>query len=62
MSGLQRVLKAFGRMQIKGANNKTVWWVWDYANDKPVKESEMTTEQKAASEKAKYELVRGKPI
>lgn len=49
MSGLQRILKAYGRMKCGN-----VMWAWDYANDKPVVESEMTKEQKTASERARW--------
>lgn len=52
MSGLRRLCKLYGSMQIQG-----VMWVWDYANDKPVKKSEMTHEQWCASERAKWEEV-----
>lgn len=49
MTGLQKILKLYGEMEISG-----IKWVWDYANDKPVKKKEMTKEQFAASEKAKW--------
>lgn len=58
MQGLQKVLKIYGRMSVKGTNGKEVWWVWDYANDLPKLESEMTKEEKEASEKAKWEIIK----
>jgi len=36
------------------SGDKSVTWVWDYANDKPMIKSEMTKEQLAESEKAKW--------
>ena len=53
-AGLQKLLKTFGRMRVTGDDNKKVMWVWDYKNDKPRIESEMTKEEIAESEKAKY--------
>ena len=52
MAGLKRLLKGFGRMKMGD-----VVWVYDYANEEAVKESEMPTgsERWKASEKAKYE-------
>lgn len=49
MAGLRNILKMYGRMKVND-----VYWVWDYANDKPMKEKEMTKEMKLASEKAKW--------
>lgn len=45
-------------MVCKDETGKSVTWVWDYANDKPMLQSEMTKEMTAASEKAKYEMVK----
>jgi hypothetical protein len=53
MTGLQKVLKSVGSMVVK-SGDKSVTWVWDYANDKPMIKSEMTKEQLAESEKAKW--------
>lgn len=53
MSGLRRMCKLYGRMNINGT-----MWVWDHVQDKPVKESDMTKEQWAASEKKKWEAVK----
>lgn len=52
MSGLKRLCKMYGRMKIQG-----VMYVWDYAQDKAVPESEMTKEQWCESEKKKWQLV-----
>jgi hypothetical protein len=49
MSGLRRICKMYGAMTIQG-----VEWVWDYATDEPRIKSEMTKEQLAASERAKW--------
>lgn len=57
MSGLGRVLKIYGRMSVS-ANGKTVWWRWDYFNDKARLESEMTKEEIMASEKAKWNQIK----
>lgn len=44
----------YGSMKVT-ADGKSVTWVWDYANDRPRLKSEMTKDELAASEKAKYE-------
>lgn len=36
------------------SNGRKVTWLWDYVNDKPRLKSEMTKEEIAASEKAKW--------
>lgn len=53
MGGLQRLCKTYGRINING-----VVWVWDYVQDKAVKESEMTHEQWVASERKKWEAIK----
>lgn len=58
MTGLQILLKLYGKMEVKDENGKRVMWVWDYANNKPRLESEMTKEEWAASEKAKYNKIK----
>jgi hypothetical protein len=45
-------------MIVKDDKGNKVVHVWDYANDKPMLQSEMTKEMTTASEKAKYELFR----
>lgn len=49
MAGLRRICKMYGAITIQGKR-----WVWDYARDIPVLESEMTKEQRRESEKAKW--------
>lgn len=49
MGGLARIAKMYGGMVINGKE-----YVWDYARDEAVPKSDMTREQWAASEKAKY--------
>lgn len=51
MAGLRKICKLYGAMTIQG-----VRWVWDYANDEPVRESEMKpgSERHRASERAKW--------
>lgn len=58
MTGIQKLLKLYGRIECKDKNRKRVMWVWDYANDKPNIESEMTKEEWAVSEKAKYNQIK----
>ena len=53
MSGLRRICRMYGSMEIQG-----VMYVWDYAKEGPVKKSEQTKEEWAASEKRKYELIK----
>ena len=54
MSGLQKILKSHGEMHITDAAGKKTVWLWDYANNKPRIKSEMTGEEIAASERAKW--------
>ena len=51
--GMMMICKTYGGMKIKDRNGKEEVWLWDYAQDKPRRESEMKAEQKAASEKKK---------
>jgi hypothetical protein len=55
MTGLSKVLKMYGKMNVTDKNGNKVVWVWDYAENKARLETEMTKEQLAKSEKAKYE-------
>jgi major membrane immunogen (membrane-anchored lipoprotein) len=57
MAGLARICKLHGSIKVS-ANGKTVVWLYDYANDKPRLKSEMTKEEIAASEKAKWEQLK----
>lgn len=54
MAGLKNILKMYGKTTVNG-----VVWLYDYANDEAVKESDMPqgSERHKASEKAKYEQV-----
>lgn len=60
MGGLARLCKLYGSMEMKDQYGNTVKWVYDYANDKPRLESEMTDEEIKASEKAKWMDIKGK--
>lgn len=53
MGGLARICKLYGSIEVSDKNVNVVW-LWDYANDKPRLKSEMTKEEIAASEKAKW--------
>ena len=44
-------------MEVSDANCKKVTWLWDYKNDKQRLKSEMTKEEIAESEKAKWQQV-----
>lgn len=57
MSGLARICKMYGRINIQG-----VQYVWDYVADKAVKASEMPpgSERHRASEKARAAASIGK--
>lgn len=52
MGGIARMCKLYGKMKIGD-----VMWVWDYARDIPVKEPDMTKEQREASKEAKKLLM-----
>lgn len=49
LSGMQKICKAFGQVKIGDT-----LWVWDYYNDEARKKSEMTKEEIALSNKAKF--------
>ncbi len=49
MGGLARLCKTYGAITINKER-----WLWDFVNDKPRLESEMTKEEIGASEKAKW--------
>ena len=44
-------------MEVSDASGKKVTWRWDYKNDKPRVKSEMTKEEMAESEKAKWQQI-----
>jgi len=53
MSGLAKICKMYGEIKVE-SDGKKVTWIWDYVNDKPRLKSEMSKEEIAASEKAKW--------
>lgn len=61
MAGLQKILKIHGSMKVQ-SGGKTVTWLWDYANNKARLETDMSKEEIAASEKAKWDEVRWRNI
>jgi len=58
MSGLSKMCKLFGSIEATDNYGNKVTWVWDYKNDKPRLKSEMTKEEIAESEKAKWENIK----
>jgi hypothetical protein len=59
MAGLARLCKLYGKIIAgKDKDGKEIIWLYDYANDIPRLQSEMTKEEIAASEKAKWELLK----
>ena len=57
-NGLQRILKMHGKINVIDSKGKRIVYVWDYANNKARVEGEMTQDELAASEKAKWEKSR----
>lgn len=53
-NGLKRLLKGFGKIEVKDNEGNSCTHVWDYANDMPRIEGEMTKEEIEASERAKW--------
>ena len=60
MTGLQRVCKIYGRIDVTDRNGNKVTWLWDYAEDKAVLKEEMTQERLKKSELAKYSAIKDK--
>lgn len=55
LSGLQKICKLYGAIDVKDdRNGQTVRWVWDYAQDKAVLESELTGKRWKISERARW--------
>ena len=56
MSGLAKICKLYGRMVATNEQGERVVWVYDYAQDKPVHESEMPhgSDRHLASERARF--------
>lgn len=53
------ILKIYGEIQAADRHGNSITHVWDYANDKPRIKGEMTKEELAASEKAKWMRLKG---
>lgn len=60
MAGLAKICKLYGSMTVSDDSGKKVVWLWDYAQDRPRVKSEMSKEEIAASEKAKWTLSKPK--
>lgn len=58
MTGLQKVCKLYGRIDVVDSSGHKVVWLWDYKNDKPRLRSEMTADEIAESEKAKFQYIK----
>ena len=59
MGGLAKICKIYGGMEfIKDGRSTT--WRYDYKNDRPRLESEMTKEEISESEKAKWMQIKNK--
>ena len=56
--GFQKILKIYGEMKATDNKGNSISYVWDYANDKARIKGEMTKEEIAASEKAKWMQLR----
>ena len=54
MGGLAKICRAYGSMKFKDNNGKEVIWLWDYKNEKPRLESEMSKDEIEESEKARW--------
>jgi len=54
MGGLAKICRIYGGISAKDSNGKTVKWLWDYVNERPRLETEMTKEEISASEKEKW--------
>lgn len=56
MAGLARICKLYGAMSVTGVDGKTIRYVWDYAADKAVPESDMPmgSDRHKLSERAKW--------
>ena len=53
MSGLAKICKIYGSLEMVGEDGKKVVWIYDYAKNKPRLKSEMTKEEIKASNMAK---------
>lgn len=50
----------YGSVEVIDENGKKVTWLWDYVSDTPRLETEMTKEEKKASQKAKIRNFKNK--
>lgn len=57
MSGLARICKLYGSIEVVSEGKKVIW-LWDYVNNKPRLKTEMTKDEISASEKAKWMAVK----
>jgi len=57
MAGLAKICRLYGSMDVTDKDGNKVTWLWDYVNEKPRLKTEMTKEEIAASEKAKWSKV-----
>ena len=60
LTGMQLICKICGGMTFTDKDGKKITWVWDYARDCAVREEDMKAEQRAASERKKFERLRAK--
>ena len=56
--GFQRIMKAYGSIKVTDEKGNSCTHVWDYANDIPRIEGEMTKEEVEASERAKWNKIK----
>lgn len=62
MTGLQKLCKLYGQIEVQDSTGKKVVWFWDYANDKPRLKDEMSTEEIRDSETAKWQQIKAQEI
>ena len=56
MAGLRKIAKMYGGIKVADRRGRTTDYVWDYANDEPVKKEDMPegSARWAASEQARH--------
>lgn len=54
MGGLANICKMFGSMEVQDSDGNKVLWIWDYVKDEPRLAADMSKDEIAASEKAKW--------
>jgi hypothetical protein len=59
MSGLKKLCRLYGKLQVKAADGRTIVYVWDYAQEEAVLESEMPfgSERWQASERVRWRQI-----